>query len=90
MADEMTCRIVGQLSDVILMLEDQLHELRLMRELLDDIAEDRQPTPKVVRNPPTIRITKKVNISEWMDGEEPHDLPMSDARRRRPGELREL
>ncbi len=78
MSDELTCRIVGQLADIICMLEDQLHELREVRGVL----EERLPKfakPVIKRNPPQ-RHGKKINITE-IQGCEPHDLGMSEARK---------
>jgi len=77
MADEMTCRIVGQLSDVILRLEDQLHELRAMRQMM----EERLPKPSrpAVQRNPAERRGKSIRVTE-INGDNIHDLGMTEAR----------
>jgi len=45
MSGEMVCTIVGQLSDVIHKLDDSLHELRNMRQLLEErLPKTQKPT----------------------------------------------
>lgn len=77
MSDELVCRIVGQLCDVINKLEDQLHELRHMRQMMNDWF-PAQPKPFVRRNPPERR-GKPIQVKE-IGGDDVHDLGMQAAR----------
>lgn len=75
MSDDLLCRIVVQLADIICSMEDQLHELRHMRQMLEQRI-DGSPRPIVRRNPSTC---KKADIRH-IDGDGIHDLGMRRAR----------
>lgn len=77
MADEMTCRIVGQLCDVINKLEDQLHELRHMRQMMEERL-PKTSRPHVMRNQ-SQRGGKPIRVTE-INGDNIHDLGMTEAR----------
>jgi len=63
--DRLLCDILTKLADVLHMLEDQAHELRAMRQMVEERLE--KPTKPVVKRMP------------WYS--EPHDLGMTEARK---------